>query len=66
MREVELVEAQSQAEALGHRAQHAQALGHDLLADAVSGDHGNLLHHASLSKKSAASASTTSGASSAM
>jgi hypothetical protein len=64
--EVEIVKAQRQAEALGRRAQHAQALGHDFLANAVASDHGNLLHHSSPLKKAEASASTTSGTSSAM
>jgi len=66
MREVEFIETQRQAEALGHRAQHAQPLGHHLLANAVTGDHRDLLHHNSWWKNSMASASTTSGASSAM
>jgi hypothetical protein len=39
--EIEIVEPQFEAELFGRRFQHAHALGDDLFADAVAGDHGN-------------------------
>jgi hypothetical protein len=42
---VERREFQVEAEAPGGGLQHAQALGHHFLADAVAGDHGNPMGH---------------------
>ena len=68
-----MVELQVDAEAVGRCLHHSQPLGHDFLADAVTGNHCDPLlgHHLLLFfniyslKKSSASRNTTSGNSSA-
>ena len=72
--EVEMVELQVDTEPAGSRLHHPHALGHGLLADAVTGDHRDSLRahvqspgwYGSVLKNASASCSNRSGASSAM
>src|SRR6218665_3087772 len=55
---VEVIELQRNAEPARRRVEHAQALGHDFLADAVSGNDGNAVFaHSCAPENMAASAS---------